>query len=44
MDDADGDAETETDTYRMILNNRHSLWYVNTTGYAFWCIHKNMRS
>ena len=38
MDDADGDAENNTDNCIKHNRDRYSLWFESTTGYAFLCI------
>ncbi len=38
MDDADGDAENNTDNLIKHNRKRCSLWFESTTGYAFLCI------
>lgn len=39
MDDASGDADTDTENNKNICKYTGcSLWYGNTTGYAFLCI------
>ena len=44
MDDADSDADTEVDNFKININdNRYSLWYIDTTGYAFLYIKIHMR-
>lgn len=44
MEDADSDADTaENQTIRYVKNIRCSLWYFDTTGYAFLCIRKHLR-
>lgn len=42
MDDADGDAENNTDYYINHKRDGCSLWCESMTGYAFLCI-KNLR-
>lgn len=44
MDDADGDADTtDTKFISNIIYIRRSLWFVNTTGYAFLCVKIHLR-
>lgn len=44
MDDADSDADTtNTKIIHTMIDNRCSLWYVNTTGYAFLCVKIHLR-